>query len=138
MAVSNYQKAASELQRMAQAREIEARHIDEVPEGEREEIRQIFARKGFTGALLEDVVAVITQDHKRWVETMLTEELGLSLAGPVPWKATLVTFASFLLAVLLPLAPLMLPLSVPAPTRFSISAWATGATFLLNDNVEMV
>ena len=75
MAVSNYQKAASELQRIAQAGRIEARHIEEVPEGEREEIRQLFAQKGFTGALLEDIVAVITQDRKRWVETMLTEEL---------------------------------------------------------------
>jgi vacuolar iron transporter family protein len=103
MAVSNYQKAASELQRSAQAREIEACHIEEVPEGEREEIRQIFAQKGFTGQLLEDVVAIITQDRKRWVETMLTEEHGLPLAGPVPLRAALVTF----------------------------SAWTTGATFLL-------
>jgi VIT1/CCC1 family predicted Fe2+/Mn2+ transporter len=131
MAVSNYQKAASELQRIAQARRIEARHIEEVPEGEREEIRQLFAQKGFIGALLEDIVAVITQDRKRWVETMLTEELGLPLASPVPLRAALVTFAGFFLAGLLPLAPLILPLSMPAPTRFSISAWATGTTFLL-------
>ena len=52
MAVSNYQKAASDIQRIAQARGIEARHIAEVPEGEREEIRQIFAQKGFQGPLL--------------------------------------------------------------------------------------
>ena len=109
MGVSNYQKAASELQRVAQAREIEARHIDEVPEGEREEIRQVFAQKGFTGPLLEDVVAVITQERNRWVETMLTEEFGLPLAGPVPWKAALVTFTSFFLAGLLPLVPLCCP-----------------------------
>jgi VIT1/CCC1 family predicted Fe2+/Mn2+ transporter len=131
MAVSNYQKAASDLQRMAQARESEARHIAEVPEGEREEIRQIFAQKGFQGPLLEDVVAVITQDRSRWVETMLTEELGLPLARQVPLRAALVTFAGFILAGLLPLAPLILPLAMPVATRFSISAWATGVTFLL-------
>jgi VIT1/CCC1 family predicted Fe2+/Mn2+ transporter len=131
MAVSNYQKAASELQRSAQTREIEARHIEEVPEGEQEEIRQIFAQKGFTGQLLEDVVAVITQDRKRWVEMMLTEEHGLPLVGPVPLRAALVTFAGFFLAGLLPLAPLMLPLAMSASARFSISAWTTGATFLM-------
>jgi VIT1/CCC1 family predicted Fe2+/Mn2+ transporter len=131
MAVSNYQKAASDRQRIAQARESEARHIAEVPEGEREEIRQIFAQKGFHGSLLEDIVAVITQDRTRWVETMLTEELGLPLAGPVPRTAALVTFTGFVLAGLLPLAPLILPLAMPVPTRFAISAWATGATFLL-------
>jgi VIT1/CCC1 family predicted Fe2+/Mn2+ transporter len=131
MAVSNYQKAASDLQRMAQARESEARHIAEVPEGEREEIRQIFAQKGFHGSLLEDIVTVITQDRTRWVETMLTEELGLPLASPVPLRAALVTFAGFVLAGLLPLAPLFLPLAMPVPARFAMSAWATGVTFLL-------
>jgi VIT1/CCC1 family predicted Fe2+/Mn2+ transporter len=131
MAVSNYQKAASDIQRITQAREIEARHIAEIPEGEREEIRQIFAQKGFQGSLLEDIVTVITQDRTRWVETMLTEELGLPLASPVPLTAALVTFGGFSLAGLLPLAPLMLPLEIPGPTRFAISAWVTGVTFLL-------
>jgi VIT1/CCC1 family predicted Fe2+/Mn2+ transporter len=131
MAVSNYQKAASELQRRAQTRQIEARHIEEVPEGEREEIRQIFALKGFSGQLLEDVVTVITQDRKRWVETMLTEEHGLPLEGPVPLRAALVTFTGFFLAGLLPLVPLMLPVAISASARFSMSAWATGATFLI-------
>jgi VIT1/CCC1 family predicted Fe2+/Mn2+ transporter len=93
MAVSNYQKAASEAQRLAQARRIEAQHIADIPEGEREEIRQIFTQKGFSGPVLEDIVAVITQDHKRWIETMLTEEYGLPLAGAVPLTAALVTFA---------------------------------------------
>jgi VIT1/CCC1 family predicted Fe2+/Mn2+ transporter len=131
MAVSNFQRAASDRHRLAQARASEARHIAEVPEGEREEMRQIFARKGFHGPLLEDIVAVITQDRTRWVETMLTEELGLPLVGPVPLRAALVTFAGFVCAGLLPLTPLLLPLALPASTRFTISAWATGVTFLL-------
>lgn len=131
MAVSNYQKTASEAQRIAQARDTEARHVADIPHGEREEIRQIFAQKGFRGPLLEDVVAVITQDRTRWIETMLTEELGLPLAGPRPLTAALVTFGGFALAGLLPLAPLLLPLSMPASTRFAVSTWATGVTFLL-------
>jgi VIT1/CCC1 family predicted Fe2+/Mn2+ transporter len=131
MAVSNYQKAASEAQRLEQARRIEAQHIQDVPEGEREEIRQIFAQKGFSGTILEDIVAVITQDRQRWIETMLTEEYGLPLAGPVPLTAALVTFAGFCLAGGIPLIPFVLPLAPPAPARFLVSACATGVTFLL-------
>ena len=130
MAVSNYQKAASEAQRLAQARRIEAQHIAEIPEGEREEVRQIFAQKGFRGAVLEDIVAVITQDRQRWIETMLTEEYGLPLAGPMPLTAALITFAGFCLAGLIPLVPFMLPIALPGPALFGVSACATGMTFL--------
>ena len=130
MAVSNYQKAASEAQRLAQARRIEARHIEDIPEGEREEIRQIFTQKGFRGAMLEDIVAVITQDRQRWIETMLTEEYGLPLTGPVPLTAALVTFTGFFLAGCIPLIPFVLPLALPAPTLFMVSACATGVTFM--------
>ena len=130
MAVSNYQKAESEAQRRVQAWRIEAQHIADLPKGEREEIRQIFAQKGFRGAVLEDIVAVITQDHQRWIETMLTEEYGLPLTGPVPRTAALVTFAGFCLEGLIPLVPFMLPLSLPGPALFVSSASATGVTFL--------
>jgi VIT1/CCC1 family predicted Fe2+/Mn2+ transporter len=131
MAVSNYQKASSEAQRLAQARQSEARHIEEIPDGEREEIRQIFAHKGFRGALLEDIVAVITQDRQRWIETMLMEEHGLPLTGSVPLTAALVTFAGFCLAGLIPLVPFVLPLRLSAPALFVASAWAAGVAFVL-------
>jgi VIT1/CCC1 family predicted Fe2+/Mn2+ transporter len=131
MAVSNYQKTASEAQRIVQARRMEEQHIAEVPEGEREEIRQIFAQKGFQGPLLEEIVAVMTQDRQRWVETMLTEELGLPPTGPVPLTAALVTFAGFVLAGLIPLVPFVFSLPLSAPVLFVTSACATGITFML-------
>jgi hypothetical protein len=94
-AVSNYQRAKSDKEQADQARRIEEKHIDEIPEGEREEIRQIFSRKGFEGPVLDEIVQVITQDRRRWVDTMLTEELGLRLESPTPLKAGIVTFIGF-------------------------------------------
>jgi VIT1/CCC1 family predicted Fe2+/Mn2+ transporter len=79
MAVSNYLGTKSECEEVDKARRTERTHIEAIPAGEREEIRQIFARKGFGGDLLERIVEVITSNPKLWVDTMLTEELGLQL-----------------------------------------------------------
>ena len=75
MAVSNYQGTKSQREQVEQARRKEEHHIEQIPEGEREEVRQIFARKGFEGGVLEKIVEVITQDRQLWIRTMLTEEL---------------------------------------------------------------
>ncbi|GAB6067031.1 VIT1/CCC1 transporter family protein [Methylothermus subterraneus] len=128
MAVSNYQRARSEQGLLAKARAIEEMHIRWVPEGEREEVRQVFAAKGFRGEELERIVAIITQDPKRWVDTMLTEELGLKLELPKPFRAALATFAGFSAAGLVPLGPYLIPGGL-CRQAFWISAGLTGLTF---------
>jgi hypothetical protein len=76
MAVSNYLGSRAERQQRELARREEELHSRLVPEGEREEIRQIFAAKGFRGRDLERVVEVITSDPQLWAETVMTEEHG--------------------------------------------------------------
>jgi hypothetical protein len=44
----------------------EEAEVESNPEGEREEIRQIYAAKGLSGDTLEEVVDVITSDKERW------------------------------------------------------------------------
>lgn len=131
MAVSNYQKSKSDRQRVEQFRKIEAQHIEEVPEGEREEIRQIFARKGFEGPILEEIVTVITRDREQWIDTMLTEELGLQLHSPSPVKSALATFLAFVIVGLIPILPFLLPLPLQPHGLFVMSAIATGIAFFL-------
>lgn len=129
MAVGNYLGTETERHVTDHARRREERHIEEFPEGEREEIRQIFAAKGFSGELLEQIVDTITDDRSRWIDTMLTDELGLRLDTPSPIRAGLTTFAAFALAGFVPLAPLIFLRNSTPQTVFAISTAATLATF---------
>jgi vacuolar iron transporter family protein len=128
MAVGNYLSTKSEGERLEQARANELRHIAQFPEGEREEIRQIFAQKGFSGETLERVVDVISADHRLWVDTMLHEELGLNIGPRSPRRAALSTFAAFLVFGAVPLGSFLLP-GLEEAQRFSISVVLTAFAF---------
>jgi VIT1/CCC1 family predicted Fe2+/Mn2+ transporter len=126
MAAGNFMRAKAERELVQKARRLEEQHIALCPEGEREEIRQLFERKGLAGPALDEVVAAITRDERRWVDTMLAEELRLRLDLPTPLRAAAITFVCFLAAGLIPLVPLQL-LAGRGP--FLASALATAATF---------
>jgi VIT1/CCC1 family predicted Fe2+/Mn2+ transporter len=129
MAVGNFLGTKSDREVVERIRRMEEMHIDQIPEAEREEIRQIFAGKGFDGGLLEKIVEVITRDRRRWVDTMITEEWGLQLETPSPWKSGLATFAAFVLAGAVPLVPFLLPIPWTTQATFAVSAVATAVTF---------
>ena len=132
MAVGNFLGTRAEHQQRQRHERIERMHIDRVPEGEREEIRQIFAAKGFAGEDLERAVELITADRTRWVQTMLTEELGLAPTSPHPLGAAWTTFVAFVLVGSIPLLPFVFdavaPGTLPADP-FAVSAVMTGAGF---------
>lgn len=107
MAASNYLATKSELEERMVVTQYEEEQIEINPEGETEEIRQIFINKGITGSTLDDLVAQITSDKKEWLKVMLAEEYGYSNQEQSPLKAGLVTFASFAIFGLIPLIPYM-------------------------------
>ena len=131
MAVSNYLGTKADRQVLERARQNEERHIDEIPDGETDEVREIFRQKGFEGELLEQIVTVITNDRKLWIDTMLKEEWGLALHGPSPVKAAMTTFAAFVIVGLIPLLPFisLAGSNGIAATKFAISALLTAFAF---------
>ena len=121
MAASNYSGTKTEHEEQARLRAIEERHIDVVPDGEREEIRQIFRGKGFEARDLERAVDVITADRGRWVDTMLAEEYGL------PKRCARRSRPRQHLRVVLCGAVPLLPFLVEAPASFQLSIVMTAS-----------
>lgn len=125
MAASNYLGTRSEIDDRKRIARIESKHIELDPEGEREEVRQIYARKGFKDADLENVVSIITSDRERWVNTMLAEEYGLPAEARSAWLAAISTFTAFFFCGFVPMIPFLLG----SENRFGISAFLTGLVF---------
>ncbi|PCI87451.1 MAG: hypothetical protein COB24_06220 [Hyphomicrobiales bacterium] len=116
MAASNYSGTKTEVDELERFRQIEQKHIDQNPEGEREEIRQIYAAKGLNGQALEDTVSAITSNPKVWINTMLAEEYGLAIHLRAPLMSGFSTFLAFLIFGSIPLLPYFLGLEKPFET----------------------
>jgi predicted membrane protein (TIGR00267 family) len=95
-----------------------AREISEIatmPDAEQQEIREIYAAKGFSGKLLEDVVDTITTNRETWLATMMDEELHLQLIqNAVILRTAVVITVATLVGHLIPLVPFVLLPRTPA------------------------
>lgn len=133
MAAGNFLSTRVDRQLHEKAIATEHHEIDVYPEGEREEIRQIFAAKGFEGDDLQRAVEFITQDRTRWVQTMLTDELGLSLTLRSPIKAAASTMIAFLVIGFIPLIAFVIQAISPAAmaSPYLISSLLTAVAFFI-------
>jgi VIT1/CCC1 family predicted Fe2+/Mn2+ transporter len=127
MAVSNFLGTRAEHQRRERARLEEERQVALIPAGEAEEIRQIFAAKGFTDGDLDRVVEVITSNRDVWVDTMMSEELGYGADSTDPLRAAAATFVAFITLGFLPLAVFVVDAVTPGDIDAPF-AWSAGLT----------
>ena len=74
MAAVAYTSTLAETAHYESELEREYRHVHMVPAVEREEIREIYRKKGFEGELLDQIVDKITADEDVWVGVMMSEE----------------------------------------------------------------
>lgn len=103
MSVGSYLSNKSEQDNYEKHKRLEYWEVDNLPEKEREEIREIYEAKGFEGELLEKVVDVITADKDRWVDVMMKEELHMMESGKSPFAMGAMTFISFVIVGVIPL-----------------------------------
>ncbi|MBL4597458.1 MAG: VIT1/CCC1 transporter family protein [Rhizobiaceae bacterium] len=132
MAASAYSGTKTEADELERFRQIEKRHIELVPEGEREEVRQILMAKGLKGHALEDAVAAITSNEETWINTMLVEEHNLSINLRSPMMSGLSTFISFFICGAIPLIPFLLAFD----NAMEIALVTTAAAFFLIGTIK--
>lgn len=132
MSVGSYLSNKSELERYKKHEQIEYWEVENLPEKERQEIREIYANKGFEGELLEQVVDVITADKKRWVDVMMKEELEMVREEKSPLAMGGVTFLSFILIGFIPLLVYVIDYAVPNSVThlFGVSILLTSLGFI--------
>ena len=119
MGVGSYLSTKSKREYQRSERERERWEIENYPDGEIHEIREIYGRKGFQGEDLERAVKVITSDKEIWVETMMQEELGIIEEEGHPFFNGLSTFLSFVVAGLIPLLFFVVGLAFPELAKYS-------------------
>jgi len=131
MSIGSYLSTKSEKENYHKHKSIEYWEVDNLPEKEREEIREIYASKGFEGELLDKVVDVITEDKDRWVDIMMKEELEMAEETKSPLKMGAITFLSFLMLGFIPLLIYVIDYLNPLQSNlFFISLVLTGSCFV--------
>jgi predicted membrane protein (TIGR00267 family) len=129
MAAVAYTSTLADADFYESEREREYRHIQEVPTVEQDEIRNIYARKGFKGELLEHIVETITDNKDVWVAVMMAEEHQLT---PVNRKgalrSALIVGVSAIIGSLIPIVPFLF---LPITTSMLVSVLITALVLFI-------
>lgn len=139
MAAGNFLSERTQRDFVEKERKREEWEIKNVPEGEIEEIREIFRKKGFKDKDLERAVEIITSNKKIWVDTMMADELGLLESQKSPWKTAANTYFGFLIIGIIPLLAYVLSYFLPffAQNTFKLAIVMTLVALIVIGVVKM-
>jgi VIT1/CCC1 family predicted Fe2+/Mn2+ transporter len=101
----------------------ERREIEEVPDIERNEIRDIFTKLGFEKEEVEMIVRRVTSDKDLWVRFMMREELGIleeSFDNPV--MVGLLMSGAFIAGGIAPLLPYLFMENALSALKVAVAA----------------
>lgn len=106
MAAVAYTSKLAEADYYKSEYEREKWEIDNVSEGEQEEIKALYRSYGFSGTVLDEIVEKITSDKQVWLKVMMEQELKLT---PIERKQALpvaiIVGISAIIGSLIPLTP---------------------------------
>jgi VIT1/CCC1 family predicted Fe2+/Mn2+ transporter len=133
MGAVGYTSAVADRDYYKAQRAIEKAAVVEDTDLECREVTELYRSKGFSGELLDQVVATITANRERWVETIMNEERHLSpVSSKEVFGTSVVITIATLIGHLIPLLPfvfldrtesLVLGLILSAVTLFGVGAY---------------
>ena len=114
MAAGAYLSARSEQEYYDRERRREEWEVTHFPDGERQEMIQLYKSQGYSAGDAERLVEIQSRDPKRLVDVMMVHELGLLPDDRPPLSSALATFVSFIVFGALPLMVYFVGLGFPA------------------------
>lgn len=106
MAAVAYTSTLADIDYYNMEREKERWEIEHFPDKEKAEVRTLYAKKGFHGEILDQIVATITRDKDTWLSVMMNDELQLQhVERSGALKSGAIVGVSAVVGSLVPLAP---------------------------------
>ena len=131
MAFGGFLAARADAEILAARVATERHEIQTEPDEERRELRAIYRRKGFSGGLLEAIIAHQTATPERWLAAMLHDEHGITPgSGRPPLRVGALVGLSFMAGALVPILPFLWPLPRLAAAAVSFVLTAVAAMAL--------
>ena len=121
MAVGAYLSLKSEQAYYDKERERELWEVENFPEGEKQEMHEIYLHQGYTPEEATQLVNIKSRKPERWVNAMMIDELGMIRDDRKPMLSGSITFISFVIAGAVPLLIYLVGLFVEVPSSFEIS-----------------
>jgi VIT1/CCC1 family predicted Fe2+/Mn2+ transporter len=133
MSVGDYLSTKAEIEYKETERKREAWEVEHNPEGEIEELVEIYIGKGLSIEDSKQITDILSKNKEAWVDIMMIEELGLIENDESPIKNALVTFFSFVIFGFIPVITyyITVKLSFPVNVAFLVDCVLTGITLVI-------
>lgn len=126
MAFGDFLSTRAEQQYAAGERRREEWELENYPDGEKQELREVYEEKGLSTEDAATLVNILAKHPKVMVDTMMVEELGILEENESPIKNAAVTFFSFAVFGFVPL--LVFVLMRVTELELDAMPWACGLT----------
>ncbi|GBF11354.1 VIT1/CCC1 transporter family protein [Tepidibacillus sp. HK-1] len=133
MAIGDYLSTKAENEFKQSERERELWEVENFPEGEKQELIELYVAKGMDESDAKVVTEIISKNKEAWVDIMMVEELGILEENESPVKNAIVTFISFSVFGFIPLVIYVVAGFTPGIQNFTflIAIILTGFTLFI-------